>query len=263
MNANPKVLADIEWKSRQILVQLPVTEGKHILGKSLSELTDKANEVITAIVDSGKPKDAKVDSLLKTCHGDLLLVMNSKEAVTWIREPDIEMAFTKVFEEGSIIKVRTYNLIVPRVPIFFDPKDDKHIHELEEMNGMRAREIFKAKWIKPIERRRPDQTHAFVILTLFKVDSANCLIRDGLSICNARIRPMKQKLELVQCMKCRKWGHFVSECLADKDTCGSCRDAHRTNTCTNKGKVYCVSCSDRSHPSWDRTCPEFSRHCAT
>jgi hypothetical protein len=66
-NTDPKVLADIKWKSRQILVQLPVTEGKLMLGKSLSELTDKANEVITMIVDLGKPKDANVDSLLKTC----------------------------------------------------------------------------------------------------------------------------------------------------------------------------------------------------
>ena len=262
-NADPKVLADIERKSRQILVELPVTEEKHTLGKSLSELTEKANEAITAIVDSGKPKDAKVDSLLKTRRGDLLLVLNSKEAATWIRESDIEIAFTKAFVEGSIIKARTYNLIVPRVPISFDPTDVKHIRELEEANGLRPREISKAKWIKPIERRRPDQTHAFVILTLFKADSANRLIRDGLNICNARVRPTKQKLEPVQCMKCRKWGHFVSECLADKDTCGSCGEAHRTNACTNKGKVFCVSCGDRSHPSWDRTCPEFSRRCAT
>ena len=63
-------------------------------------------------------------------------------------------------------------------------------------------------------------------------------------------------------MKCRKWGHFASECLAEKDTCGTCGELHRTNTCTNTGKVYCVSCGNRSHPSWDRTCPEFSRRCA-
>jgi hypothetical protein len=262
-NTDPKVLADIERKSRQILLEMPVAEGNSVLGKSLTELTAKANEVITSIMDSGKPKDAKVESLFKTHRGDLLLVLNSKEAVAWINKPDIEMAFTKAFEEGSIIKARTYNLIVPRVPISFDPKDDKHIRELEETNGLRAKEIFKAKWIKPIERRRPDQTHAFVILTLFEVDSANRLIRDGLNICNVRVRPTKQKLEPVQCMKCRKWGHFISECLADKDTCGSCGESHRTNARTNKGKVFCVSCGDSSHPSWDRSCPEFSRRCAS
>jgi hypothetical protein len=55
------------------------------------------------------------------------------------------MAFTKAFKKGSIIKVRTYNLIVPRVLISFDLKDNKHIRKLEETNGMCAKEIFKAK----------------------------------------------------------------------------------------------------------------------
>ena len=262
MKADPKVLGDIERKSWQILVEMPATEGNLTLGKSLTELTDKANKVITSIGDSGKPKNVKVESLFKTRRGDLLLVLNSKEAAIWINEPDIGMAFTKAFAEGSLIKARTYNLIVPRVPISFDPKDDKHICELEQVNGLRDKEIVKVKWIKPMERRRPDQTHAFAILTLYEVDSANRLIRDGLNICNARVRPTKQKLEPVQCMKCRKWGHFVSECLADKDTCGSCGESHRTNACTNKGKVFCVSCGDGSHPSWDRTCPEFNRRYA-
>jgi hypothetical protein len=48
-NADPKVLVDIERKSRQILVELPVTEEMRTLGKSLLELTDKANKVITVM----------------------------------------------------------------------------------------------------------------------------------------------------------------------------------------------------------------------
>jgi len=88
------------------------------------------------------------------------------------------------------------------------------------------------------------------------------LIRDGINICNMRVRPTKQKAEPVQCMKCRKWGHFASDCQADKDTCGTCRDSHRTNAFTNKGKVYCVSCGNKSHSSWDRACPEFNQRCA-
>jgi len=63
-------------------------------------------------------------------------------------------------------------------------------------------------------------------------------------------------------MKCRKWGHFVNECQSDKDACGTCGDQHRTSNCTNKGKLYCVSCGDNSHPSWSRNCPEFTCRCA-
>jgi len=261
-NTDPKVLGDLDRKARQILVELFGTEGDSTLGKSLTDLADKANEVISEIEDSGKPKDIKVETLFKTHRQALVLVLNSKDAATWISNPEIEIAFTKAFSEGSHITARKYNLIVPRIPITFDPKDKKHLHEVEEANGLRPNEITKARWIKPTERRRLDQTHAYAIMTLSSVDSANRLIRDGMNICNARVRPTKQKREPVQCMKCRKWGHYVCECPADTDTCGTCGEPHRTNTCPNKEKIFCVSCGDKSHTSWDRTCPEFSRRCA-
>ena len=191
-----------------------------------------------------------------------MLTLDRKEAVAWIKQPEIKIAFTKAFAKGWQIAERMYNLIALSMPISFDPKANKHLRELEEVNGLRTKEIVRAKWIKLIGRRRPDQTHAYAIIMLSSADSANLLIRDGMNICSTRVRPHKQKAEPVQCMKCRKWGHFASDCQADKDTCGTCGDPHRTNACTNKGKVYCVSCGDKSHPSWDRACPEFNRRCA-
>ena len=261
-NTNPKILGDIERKGRQILVEHLSLEGTNVLEKSLTELTAKANEAISTIKDAEKPKDIKVQTLFKTRREALVLTLNSKEAVTWITQADIEMAFTAAFAEGSHIAERTYSIIVPNVPISFDPKDDKHLREVEEANGLKTKEIVKAKWIKPIGRRRPDQTRAYIILALSSADSANLFIRDRMNICNARVRPKKQKAEPVQCIKCRRWGHFTSDCQADKDTCGTCGGSHRTNACTNKGHVYCVSCGDKTHASWDRTCPEFSRRCA-
>ena len=34
------------------------------------------------------------------------------------------------------------------------------------------------------------------------------------------------------------------------------------NACNVKGRLYCVSCDNNSHASWDRNCPEFMRRCA-
>jgi len=65
-NTDPKVLGDLDRKARQILVELFGTEGDSTLGKSLTDLADKANEVISEIEDSGKPKDIKVEMLFKT-----------------------------------------------------------------------------------------------------------------------------------------------------------------------------------------------------
>jgi len=62
-------------------------------------------------------------------------------------------------------------------------------------------------------------------------------------------------------MKCRKWGHFASECTASKDTCGTCGGEHRTNSCTDPSKRYCVACKANTHASWDRNCPEFKKKC--
>jgi hypothetical protein len=256
--ADPKVLGDMERKAKQILIEIYDTEGNNTLGKSLSELLAKANEVIGEIEDADKPKEAKVEAIFKTRRGALVLILNSKDTAFWIKQPGIEETFTKAFSEGSHISERKYNLIIPRVPITFNPKDEGHLRELEEANSLLKYEILKVKWIKPIERRRSGQTHAFAIMTLSSVDSANRIIRDGLYIFNLQVRPTKQKHEPIQCMKCRKWGHFANKCQADKDTCGTCGNLHRTNVCTNKGKVYCVTCKDSSHASWDRTCPEFS-----
>src|SRR5260221_7904172 len=63
-------------------------------------------------------------------------------------------------------------------------------------------------------------------------------------------------------MKCREWGHFASNYLAGKDTCGTCGGEHCTKSCKATSKVHCVTCKDNSDPSWDRACPEFIRRCA-
>ena len=93
------------------------------------------------------------------------------------------------------------------------------------------------------------------------MDTTNTLIRDGLGICGSFIRPAKQKQEPVQCMKCRCWGYFANKYPESGDTCSTCSESHRTNTCANRGKLYCVLCRDNTHTSWDRSCPEFIRQC--
>jgi len=103
--------------------------------------------------------------------------------------------------------------------------------------------------------------HAFAILTVTSAEHANILIRDGLNICEARVRPTKQKVEPVQCMKCRNWGHFAGDCLASEDTCSTCRGKHCTNTCQNRRTLWCITCKSADHASWDRNCPKFSRCC--
>ena len=236
-------------------------DDNYILTKSLTAIIEKANEAIAGIQDASKPKNIKVIAALKTRGKAVLLTLNSKEAVNWIRESSNEIEFANAFSPEAHIRARTYNLIVPRVPITFEPSDDKHLCKVEEVNELDKNTIHKARWIKPLERRRPKQIHAYAIITLFSVDSANTLIRDRLVICGTKIRPVKQKFEPIQCIKCRGWGHLAAECPSEKDICGNCGEEHRTNACKNRNKPHCVACKESTHASWSRDCPKFIRRC--
>jgi hypothetical protein len=105
------------------------------------------------------------------------------------------------------------------------------------------------------------QPHAVISLTT--ADIANCIIRDGIEICGARVRGERTKYEPLQCLKCRGWEHKAQDCEAQLETCSTCSENHRTNACKNKDNLYCASCKTNSHASWDKACPEFLRRCST
>lgn len=259
---DPKVLGDMDRRSKQILVDIFDEEEVNTLGKSLTELINRANEVLDGMADANKPPKVKVETVFKTRKNAVLLVLNSKEAANWVREPGNEETFANAFSKGAHIREREYNLVAPRVPLTFEPENTKHLREIEETNALTPNTLRKARWIKPAARRKVGQTHAYAILTITSVDAANKLIKDGLGICNTLIRPSKLKQEPTQCMKCRRWGHFADKCLETTDTCGTCGGKHRTSACTNRSKFFCVSCGTNAHASWDRACPEFIRRCA-
>jgi hypothetical protein len=141
------------------------------------------------------------------------------------------MAFTEGFSKGSHIRERSFNLIIPRVPIVFKLENRMHHREIREVNGLKDHSIWKVRWIKLVARRCMGQMHAYAVLTVLSAEYTNTLIRDGLIVCGIRVRPEKQKMEPIQCMKCRKWGHFSGECTASDDTCGTCGGEHHMNTC--------------------------------
>lgn len=260
-SVDPKVLGDMERKDRQILVDIFDKEGTCTMDKSLMELMELANKVLDQMSDSKKPEKVKVKGIHKTKRNAILLMLNSKEAANWVRDVGNELTFVNAFSKGALICNREFNLVVSRVPLTFDPKKDTDLREVEESNRLPSCVICKARWIKPAECRRLGQTHAYIVLTVTSVDVANKLIRDRLGICSSHSRPTKQKKEPIQCMKCRRWGHFADKCPKSVDTCGTCGDKHRTNECKVTSKLFCVSCADSSHASWDRACPEFIRWC--
>ena len=183
----------------------------------------------------------------------------SKETAEWFRQPQIELSILPKVDSSAMVKERNFQILVPRVPVTFDPENKEHLRELEEQNNIHPKRIRRAKWIKPIYRRTLGQQLSHIALTVSTPEDANIMIRDGINVCRMKTYPKKLKVELKQCMKCRKWGHFANKCLAEKDVCGNCGEDHRTKDCTDKERRYCVSCRNDSHVSWDKECPEFKR----
>ncbi|KAF8269410.1 hypothetical protein EI94DRAFT_1547073, partial [Lactarius quietus] len=179
---------------------------------------------------------------------------------SWLQDLENEFSFkTGLAPDAEIVKCQ-YSILVPHIPLSFDPANDVNLHEVEECNDLPAGSIAKACWIKPEYRRAPEQWAAHTIFTMSDATANQC-IRDGIFVCGMKIHPSRLKHEPMQCMKCRRWGHFAQGSSASQDTCGTCRGEHRTSECTNKEKTFCVSCKSNTHASWDRDCPEFWRRC--
>jgi hypothetical protein len=145
LSLDPKVLGDMERRAQQILIDIFDKDGNDTLAKSLTELVMKANETIGKIEDADKPAKVLVELVLQTCKGGLVLMLNSKEVASWLRQTEHEMAFTEGFSKGSHIRERSYNLILPRVPIVFEPENRSHLREIEEVNNLRDHVIHKAR----------------------------------------------------------------------------------------------------------------------
>jgi hypothetical protein len=252
---DPKITRDLDRKAAQVLVDI---YNKEVVNRSLEELKSTFNALIAE--EPTEPlTDVDVQHITKLRNGGLILQFGSKEAAEWFRQPVITKNLLPKIDSSATLKARNFQILVPRVPVIFEPDNEASICELEEQNSMSEGSLPKARWIKPIYRRTLGQHSAHLALSVSTPEDANTLIRDSIYICGIKTYPRKLKTEPKQCMKCRKWGHFAADCLEEKDACSNCGENHHTKNCPDKSRRYCVSCKNDTHASWDRGCPEFKR----
>lgn len=256
--SDPRLERDIERKTRQILVD---TLDPKIALTSLAGIKEIVGAAIKAITNPPPPADTAIADVNKLRRGGFTVVFKDKAVIEWLQDITVELEFTMGIAPDASITRRVYSILVPRIPLTFDPTVEEHLREIEECNNLPAGSIQKARWIKPENRRFPGQQAAHAIFAIKDANTANMCLRDGLHVCGSRSRPSRLKQEPMQCMKCRRWGHFANACTAAANTCGTCGGEHRTDTCSNREQTFCVSCKSNEHASWSRECPDFRRRC--
>jgi hypothetical protein len=78
------------------------------------------------------------------------------------------------------------------------------------------------------------------------------------------------RLLIIQCWNCAKFGHFASECKSNSQKCTHCASDHAFKNCTKKElQPHCVNCTNHAkkinksincnHSAIDHRCPEYQK----
>ncbi|KAG2343928.1 hypothetical protein BDR05DRAFT_883004, partial [Suillus weaverae] len=194
-------------------------------------------------------------------HGGILYKLNSVESAKWLNISAHRAKFTVNFGSNATIKDRSYHVLIENVPTSYNPSSICTNSIIETNSGLKPGTITKAKWIKPITRCKANQRTAHTIITLKNKESANQILRFGISIEGKKVFGRKLLPEPTRCLKCHSFegSHIAAECTQEHDTCGTCGTQHRTATCKVDDPNYyqCTNCECQGHASWSRECPTF------
>ncbi|KIM52385.1 hypothetical protein SCLCIDRAFT_46563, partial [Scleroderma citrinum Foug A] len=175
----------------------------------------------------------------------LLYEVDSEETVTWLRSTKGQQAFAAKFGTKVSLASKPFPVITEYIPVRLAIDDTNTLREMERENDLLVNTIHSIRWIKPLERRAPNQCTAHMIINFFRPVEANLAIKNGLLMLGKRCSSQKLLLELTRCMKCQSFsGHYAKECKSLQDMCGTCTREHRTKDCTvtTPDKRHCMNC---------------------
>ena len=264
-NNHAEVIARGVTADKQILIQ----KEKNTTDNAQPELTEKelvtkANTALDLMGWEGldKPRHTTFVAAKKLRNGDTLYQVNSIEAAEWMRQKDVQEAFMKFYDGTSTIRNKLHYVIAEFVPITFEAGASYAHAKLEEDNTLTEQAIAFSKYIKPPHLRTENQRVAHVTIGFNHREDANSAIRNGLFIEGKHVNTRKMLTEPRRCLKCQKYGHYVTNCKESEDTCARCAEHHRTSECTiTDTKAFkCSNCTGetaKGHGAADRECPRF------
>ncbi|KAJ7347817.1 hypothetical protein DFH08DRAFT_698719 [Mycena albidolilacea] len=124
------------------------------------------------------PQGAKFVGAQILWGGAALLHMNDEAAVSWLKANMDD--FLRHMGGTSVYKECLCNVVLQYVPVTFDPTAKGALEVVGNDNSLPRGVLTKARWIKPLERRREGQRVAHTIFGSSDPWAANTAIREGL-----------------------------------------------------------------------------------
>ena len=264
-NAHDRATALCESQTRTVRIT-PSQEGPSSFNDLDEEvLLEKANNALDRLrsISSDIPPSAKFLSARRTKSGSILYEVDSPETAAWLRTPKGQLSFTANFGPDVSLATKPFPVLAEYVPIRTLIEDPKTLRDIEHNNNLPPDSVRSMRWIKPVERRIPNQRHAHAIIDFHCPTDANFAIKKGLRISGKKTTIRRLLSEPLRCMKCQSFegAHFAKNCQSSRDVCGTCAGNHRTSSCSvsSPNDRYCANCKTEGHAAWERGCPTFSR----
>ena len=189
-----KLAAKNAIKERQVLITVS-NDSDLAPGKvSHSQLVERIKEALEAISKDGEP-ELHLKAASQHRNGNIVIEMMNELAAQRLRENTVKQAFIDKLDPKAVFKDHSYTIVLQFVPVSFNPSQRANLTDLERENGWKEGSVLTAQWIKPPERRANDQQVAHILATLGDVQTANTILRDGLTIDQWKLQAKKNKRE--------------------------------------------------------------------
>ena len=144
---------------------------------------------------------------LEGCGSASIGVQGSAESwgrdTTWVRDPTRKLILTESLGGSVHVKDRTYNLLIPFVPIATKIDDSLTLCSIEQDNKIPRNSITMMKWIKDPSRREGNQRVAHALMSLNSPKAVNRLIIEGMYYNAGKLQAHKDKRDPLRCLKCQ------------------------------------------------------------
>ena len=130
-------------------------------------------------------------------EGKILIEVESDSTARWFANSVNRNSLCERLGSNFIFVARTYSVIVFNAPLTIDIHDTSHSSEICEANNWDDETIKEMRWVKPIDRRTPNQRSAHLIMLFTDPIAANRAIAEGIWIFNKKCHIEKTRRKLV------------------------------------------------------------------